>query len=246
MVTFDEVFALAVEIGTPAGLLPRPEDDLDFTYRKLLNSRDALLEYRAAAPKFFEDLAAVGVRVRNLTEVLYRGEAQAVPVILEWLPKVGSGLLKRDMVIVLGGSAYVEQNKQALVDEFRRIDPDDDPGDNSIRYIISDVLSRGAKASDVDLLMNLASDPRNGSARLSPARALGRFKTQRAKTVPLLLELLDDDRNKVWAYAAIALGLLRVPEARPRIAERLKAEDNPDWIIDLKKALKRIDEATTD
>jgi hypothetical protein len=64
-------------------------------------------------------------------------------------------------------------------------------------------------------------------------------------TVPLLMVLLDDDRSYVGAYAAVALGLLRVSEARDKIAERLKAEDDPDWIIDLKKALKRIDEAAS-
>ncbi|MFE4469384.1 HEAT repeat domain-containing protein [Leifsonia sp. NPDC056824] len=245
MVTFDEVFALAVEIGESSDFLPQAGDDLEAIYARLVNKREWIQAYQSAAAPLFSALSAEGIRIRRMADIRFLDIPEAIPVLIRWLPRVTQEDLKRDIISTLGDRRYFPQSKQALIDEFYRIDPKDDPGDNSVRFLISNVLARNAKAADIELMMTLAEDPRNGSARTSPIQALGRYKAKRALTVPLLMVLLDDDRDYVWAYAAVALGLLRVSEARDKIAERLKAEDHPDWIIDLKKALKRIDEAAS-
>ena len=244
MVTFDEVFALAVETGESTDLLPRPGDDLDAIYKRLLAQRQWMRDYQEAAAPLFGDLNAAGIQIRRLAEIPFLDITGAIPILVQWLPHVSDPDLKRDIVSVLGDRRYFPQAKQALIDEFYRIDPDRDPGDNSVRFRISDVLARNAKAGDVELLMALAREPRNGGARTPAIQALGRHKSKRALTVPLLIALLEVESDRVWAYAAVALGLLRVAGAREKILERLKAEDDPDWIIDLKKALKRIDESS--
>lgn len=246
MVTYDEVFALAVELGVSSDFLPRPDEtDLEAMFESLLREKESQREFQAAAAPVFRDLHSAGIGIRELTDIRFLDLPEAVPIIIKWFPQARNDLLIWEMIAILGDRRYFPQSKQALIDQFYRIDPRDDPGENSIRFRIAGALARNAKAADVDLLMALAGEPRNQSARTLPTQALGRFKAKREKTVPLLMRLLDDDSDRVWAYAAMALGLLRVTEAREKIAARLKAEDHPDWIIDLKKALKRIDEGSS-
>jgi HEAT repeat protein len=84
----------------------------------------------------------------------------------------------------------------------------------------------GGRWSVVEDLIEIATDTRHGYHRALVVAALGRIKKARDRVLPVLLELLNDD--KVAPYAVMGLGRLKASEARPAIEPFL---DHPDpWV----------------
>ena len=83
--------------------------------------------------------------------------------------------------------------------------------------LLADAFARVATTDDVDSLIDIASNPINGSARPGAAEALGRFKKHRDKSVPVLMVLRNDKSDCVYSSAAHALGLLREQSAKGEI-----------------------------
>lgn len=185
--------------------------------------------YAEAATGVLGDLEAAGFSVGTMADLRQRGvgNRRAVPVLVRWLPEITYLPLKRDLIAALGSSWARPAAARPLVEEFHRIDPAEDeaPG-TDVRWSIGDSLERVADESVLDDLIEIATDTRHGHHRALVVTALGRMRKARDRVLPVLLELLNDD--KVGPYAVRGLGKLKAPEARPAIEPFL---DHPDpWV----------------
>lgn len=157
----------------------------------------------------------------------------AVPVLMEWLPRVTNRDVKEMIVRALSVRWARPRAAPLLIDEFRTVD--DDPR-GSLRWAIGNALDVVADKSVLDDLLSIARDPRYGYTRQMIVLAIGRVGDERA--VDLLIELLDDD--DLVGHAVRALGKLRAKRARSAIERRL---DHPrTWVRkEAKKALERLE-----
>ena len=120
----------------------------------------------------------------------------AAPVLVDWLPRVETALVKERIVRSLTGEkAATPLALEPLVAEFRRAD---DPG---LKWAIGNALATLADDSIADELVELAQDRRHGSCRKMLMDALARTKDERA--LDALVELVDDDEVAGHAIAAL-------------------------------------------
>lgn len=239
MVTDDELRALAAELE-----LDERDLDVDYStdllYQQLLHMKANVDRYREEGAGLFSELRAAGFDVSDLQKLRTANNPTVVPVLLKWLPRIDFQLLRFDVLSVLDEPWARKIARQPLIEEIRRIDPATDLGEDSRRYSIADNLRRSVDDDNVDDMIAIATDPAFGSARRPAAESLGRMGKSWDKVVPVLLLLLDDDRDAVWVSAGQALGKLKVQEARAGIERRL---DDPDsWKRQqMRRALAKLD-----
>lgn len=203
--------------------------------------------YAESARGVLADLAAVGFPgIEEVGELQRHGidYRAAVPVLIEWLPKVRYLLLAEDIVRTLS----VRFARKMALPEFLHLfrqppaveDPirpkTSEPPEEHLRWVIGNGLGIFAGPSVADDLIEIALDRRFGQARTQIVNALPKTKDERVPAV--LLSVLDDPT--VAAFAADALGRMKFAEARASIEELLT---HPDKNVrnQAKKALKRID-----
>jgi hypothetical protein len=147
----------------------------------------------------------------------------AVPVLIEWLPRVRDPFLKEVIVRSLTGEAAAEgEGARALVDEFRQT-PSTGREWFSVKWAIGDALATLADAGVADDLLELVRDQSHGKARERLCDALVRTKDPRAPDA--LIEVLDEPELAGHAISALRrLGpkasLPHLARARPKL-ERL-------------------------
>ncbi|MGH3391006.1 MAG: HEAT repeat domain-containing protein [Actinomadura sp.] len=225
----------AVEIALSG---PAPQTPLAARRRRL---------YAESAAGVLADVAAAGFPgLEEVGELRRRGQdyKAAVPVLLEWLPRVRYLLLAEDIVRTLS----VGFAKKLALPEFLRLfrrppevaDPirpeTSEPAEEHLRWVIGNGLGIFAGPAVADDLIELALDRGYGQARTEIVRALPKTKDERVPQV--LLGLLDDPA--VSAFAVEALGKLKFTEAREPIA-RLLGHSDKNVRDQAEKALKRID-----
>jgi hypothetical protein len=204
--------------------------------------------YEESAHELLADLAAAGYGgIEKVGDLRRRGTADyraAVPILLEWLPRVSYLMLSEDIVRTLS----VSFAKRLAAPEFLRLfrDPPhledplrpatSEPPKEHLRWIIGNGLSIFAEPFLADELIELSLDRRFGHARYQIVSALP--KTKDKKVAGILMGLLDDPT--VRAAAIDALGKMKFTPARTSIETLL---EDPDKNIrdQAKKALKRID-----
>jgi HEAT repeat protein len=171
-------------------------------------------------------LAAAGFAARSLADLRHSGGPYrgAIPVLLEWLPKVTDRKVKEEIVRALSVPWAKPVAAQAMIEEFRHVDASLDPTGTGLRWTIGNALDVLADDSCFDELVELAQDRRFGRARQMIVLALGRSKNPAAAEV--LLGLVDDP--DVDGHAVKALGRLKAPVARA-VLER-KLDDNRAWV----------------
>lgn len=180
-------------------------------------------EYAAAAVGLLQDLARAGFKVESVGALRHRRARYkaAIPILLEWLPRVRYPSLKEDIVRTVSVPWAKPAAARALVTEFRSAE---DATGTGLRWAIANGLEVVADDSVFDDIVALLRDPSSGKAREMLAMALARLTPGRA--IPVLVNLLGDD--DVAGHAAIALGKLRAIEAVPEL-ERLLAHPKP-WV----------------
>lgn len=203
--------------------------------------------YSESAAGVLADLAAVGFAgIEEVGELRRHGidYRAAVPILIEWLPKVRYLLLAEDIVRTLS----VRFAKKIALPEFLRLfreplsveDPirpaTSEPPEEHLRWVIGNGLGIFADPSVADDLIELALDRRFGQARTQIVGALPKTKNERVPVV--LLGLLDDPT--VAAFAVEALGKIKYTGARASIEELLTHSDK-NVRTQAKKALRRID-----
>jgi HEAT repeat protein len=188
------------------------------------------------------DLSEAGVPVTDLWE-LVNGKKQyraAVPVLIEWLndldrrvPAPDREKVREGLVRALTIPAARPAAAPALLAQFRAVA---DPTGVGPRWVIGNALEVVADDSVFEEVAALARDRSYGRARQMPVLGLGRSRDPRA--VPLLVELLDDP--DVAAHAAMALGKLGAPAARPALERLAAGGATPAARKEAKKALARL------
>ncbi len=191
--------------------------------------------YRQAAAPVLQALAASGFSVRSLGELRQSGAAYdaAIPILVEWLPRVTNLQVKEDLVRTLSVPWAASVAVPALLAELERADIQQSDG---LRWAIANGIAVTAGDAEFDQLAVLATDRKYGKAREMLALALGNCHDPRA--VDVLLRLLADEQ--VVGHAVMALAKLRPKVARLPIQELLKHPTG--WVrAEAAKALAAID-----
>jgi HEAT repeat protein len=124
---------------------------------------------------------------------------RAVPVLVEWLPRVDDPRVKESMVRSLAGQRGARGvGAQRLIEEFRRPEYAEE---SSLRWAIGNTLATIAGPADADGIIEILRDRSGGMARQMLCDALGR--TRDPRRVDVLIDLIDDD--SVAGHAILAL-----------------------------------------
>lgn len=171
----------------------------------------AVLQYQRAAGPLLEALAAAGFRLARVGELpqKWREYGAAVPVLVDWLPRLTDRYVKEDVVRALSVPWARPLAAGVLIEEFERLDADD-----ALRWAIGNALEVVADTSNVQDLLRLSLARQHGKARQMVVLALARTAAT-AEVVEALVGLLTD--GDVAAHAAMALGKLRAGQARPQL-----------------------------
>lgn len=203
--------------------------------------------YSENAAGLFVDLAAVGFDGLDEVGELRRQGVNykaAVPILLEWLPRVTYLPLAEDIVRTLSVPfakkealpIFLTMFEEPPVVEDPMRPPTSEPAEEHLRWVFGNGLGIFADSSVASRMIDLACSRQYGQARTEIVVNLPKTKDYRVPFV--LLGLLDDP--SVAAFAVQALGKLKYIEARPKIAELMSHSDR-NVRDQAKKALKRID-----
>jgi HEAT repeat protein len=190
-------------------------------------------EADSAEAPLLEELGAAGVKIESMWDLVnysfdYR---QAVPILIEWLPKMQNIRVREAIVRALTVKFASPAAIKPLLVEF-------ECGSEFIRWEVGNALHEVADKSVSGELMRLAAERKYGTGRRMIVIALGRLKERRA--VPLLVDLLKDP--DVQGHALNALKLLNPVEARPAI-EPFLTHKNKWFRREAKAAIAKFDRA---
>ncbi len=187
-----------------------------------------------------EALAEVGVEASNIFGLVnsLKPYPKAIPVLLEFLPRVEDIAIKEGIVRALTVKEASGIAAKPLLLEFERLNSTMPSREASLKWAIGNALSVVATDEVFNDVERLVTDKKHGKAREMLAVALGRMKDRRA--VDVLIKLLTDEM--VAGHAIIALGKLRAKEARAAIVPFL---DHPEpWVRkEARRTLDKIDKA---
>jgi HEAT repeat protein len=186
-------------------------------------------------------LRTAGVDVRSVYDLVNTNEPypEAIPVLLEYLPKVRNEIIKAGVARALTVGEARPVAAKPLIREFLTF-PSETEKQQHTKWAIGNALSVVADDSVFEEVLALLTDQRHGWTRSGVVEALVGMRIHRNRAVAALMGFLDD--KDLATQAVIALGNLRVPEARPRIEPFLKHPD--PWVRQqTKRALAKIDKA---
>ena len=186
-------------------------------------------------------LQETGLAVESVYDLVNspRPYPQAIPVLLRLLGDVEDDRTKEGIVRALGVKEARGVAAPALIEEFKRIDPEQTGSRQDLKWAIGNALSVVMDETVFDDVAQLLRDKRHGDAREMLVLGVARLKDRRSEG--LLMQLLDDD--ELAGHAIIALGRLKAKRARPRIEQYL--QHTKPWIRrEARKALERIDRAS--
>jgi hypothetical protein len=185
------------------------------------------------------ELGKIGVHVSSTQDFMNTREPypEAIPVLLEMLPKMQGYALKEVIVRSLGVKEAKGRAEPLLIAEFGSSLPDDSRDASSLRWAIAntfDILGGGKDASES--LLQFLTDSRSGRAREMLSLAAAKSKNRAA--IPILLDLLEIDN--FTGFAAEGLGILRAEEAISKLKLIVEGHSNA-WVRrQAKTALKRL------
>jgi hypothetical protein len=183
------------------------------------------------------DRAAVGFQVRSLADLRHSGVhyRRAVPVLLDWLPRVTDRKVKEEIVRALSVPWAKPQATRPMIEEFRRVETSLDPTGTGLRWTMGNALDVLEDDSCFEELVELVRDRHFGKATQMVVLGLGKSKKPEAAEV--LLGLVDDP--DVDGHAVKALGRLKAPAARAALERKL--DDSRAWVRgEARKALAKL------
>jgi hypothetical protein len=159
---------------------------------------------------------------------------RAVPILLEWLPRIDDLRVKEAVVRHLSTKYAKPVAAQPLVEEFRRTPTDQE----ALKWAIGNALDVVADNSVVPELLELAREQQHGSGRQMIVRRLGRAPKQ-PEIVETLAGLLEDEDVALHAMSALRQQL-GPAAARPHIA---RLQDHSSELIrtQARRELKKLD-----
>ncbi|MDL4815025.1 HEAT repeat domain-containing protein [Actinomadura opuntiae] len=170
----------------------------------------------------------------------------AVPVLVEWLPKVTYYPLADDIVRALSFGFAKKQARPVFLRLFRDPPHVEDPQfpevasqrRKDLRVVLGQALGQFADPTMADDLIELARDRSCGEARASLVNP-GLAKTKDERVPEILVDLLNDPA--VASFAVQGLGRIRYLPARPQIEAALDSSDI-NVRDQARRALKRLDD----
>jgi len=187
-------------------------------------------------------LRAAGTQVVSTQDLVNTNDqyTNAIPVLLEMLPKVSTYAMKKIIVRSLGVREAKGKAESLLIALFETSLSDRSRDAETLRWIIAntfDILGGGRGVSES--LLRLLADPRSGGSRQMLSLAVA--KTKNRDAIPVLLDLINND--EFTGHVAEALGILRAAEATPKLKEIAGSHKKP-WVRrQAKTALRRLGEA---
>jgi HEAT repeat protein len=168
------------------------------------------------------DLRRIGYDVETLGQLPSRGRRlrDAVPILLEWLPRVTDPGVRESLVRALSVREARPAAIGPLVREFEETEND------MHRWAVGNALEVVADDRAFDDLERIVREPRYGKAREMVVMALGNMKKRRDDALRLLTELLDDD--ELAQHALLGLEKLGDPRAIPAVERMTEHEDR--WL----------------
>lgn len=156
---------------------------------------------RLATRALRKELAAVGVRVRSVWDLVNTGEPYptGIPVLIRHLSLPYDDPTKEAIARALTVREARGIAAEALIEEFKRLPaPETTLGP---KWAIGNALAMVATKEHIEELLELALDKRHGPARSQLPRALGKFRTPAVKAA--LEQLLTDPDTAVEAERAL-------------------------------------------
>jgi HEAT repeats len=162
---------------------------------------------REALVAVIDELRNAGYQISSLDELRRSGQryVSAVPVLLNWLPRVGSPDAKESIVRTLSVPWAKPEAGSILLNEFEKAPKEAE----SLRWSIGNALEVLAVPSLLERVVEIVGRKENGKAREMFVLALARIRNPRS--VEVLIKLLDDE--EVAGHAVVALRKLKAPEA---------------------------------
>jgi len=147
---------------------------------------------------------------------------RAVPILIDWLPRVDDPNVKDAMVRSLTGQRTARgEGTRRLIAEFHRPEYAEE---TSLRWAIGNALATLAGPADADAIIEILRDRGGGMARQMLCEAVSRTKDPRR--VDVLIDLIEDDSvagHAILALRRIGRGKLLKPErTRPNLEALLK------------------------
>lgn len=187
-------------------------------------ARSAQIRSSATTKPLLDQLAELGYRVENLSELRHRGKPwkTALPILLSWLSSVDDLSVKEDIVRCLSVPWIGDKATAELIEEFKKYAPilpkPSNPWvGNQLREIpeeekklgpyFSLAWAIGNALSIVDVkgferqIVELCRNPKYGVARQMLVLGLGRFRSSEAEETAV--ELLNDEQVQVQAIGAL-------------------------------------------
>lgn len=196
---------------------------------------DNVKNYDRHAAPLIQDLRDAGFVVEAVGD-LRKGAPYpaAVPILIEWLPKIEDRYVKEDVIRTLSVPWARPDAVAPILREFKRL-PDEPLG---VKWAAGNALEVIADDSVFEEIVDIATDPGYGKAREMVVAALGNMTDPRA--VEILMDLLDNEA--VAPFAVMGLGKLKAAAAREKIEPFL---GHPEATVrrEAKRALAKIDRA---
>jgi hypothetical protein len=191
---------------------------------------------------------------------------EAIPVLLEWLPRVRHPRIKAGIVRALTVKEARGVAGKLLIDEFKRVEaPPQQPRFEHLRdqrgrwlrdptpeerypaqlwhlkWAIGNALGYIADESVISEVMELLRDKQHGGTRSELVWALVRLRPEGAEE--LILDLLDDEDDGVAIQAALAAGRLGLQAARAKIEQRFLRHRDSWMRQQAKRALAKLNKS---
>lgn len=154
--------------------------------------------------------------VPGVLEPAHFDAARAMPVLLEWLPRVTNEKLREAMVRHLAIKARDGVVAEALIEEYHR------PGSASYKWVVADTLTFACERRHFSAITDLAADTSHGMGRQPLVGMLWRIKTPAADEI--LLKALANPDTALAAMSALRRRFGN-PAARQHIASLLQHPD---------------------
>lgn len=221
---------------------------LDKEYKELLNapnkSKDDFAkqnEIRISLAKELEkeeltlvqDLKMIGLNITSVWDLVNTKDRypKAIPILIEHLKKEYHERNKEGIVRALSVKEAVGKAASALINEYNQTSKDKE----SLRWAIGNAIYTVVTENDVESILSVVKDIKNGASRQMFVAALGKTKSPKAEEY--LIHSLEDE--EVIPQALEALGRMKSKKAKEKI---MALANHPKTVIkkEANKALRKL------
>ncbi len=185
-----------------------------------------------------KELLNVGIQIDNIYDLVNTRESypEAIPVLLSLIAsQVVEDIKEREGIVrALAVKEAVGKAGTILINEYNRTSIEH----KYYRWAIGNTMCVVIVKEDLESVLQIVSNKKNGMSRQMFVMALGKLKSEKDRSEDTLISLMDDD--EVAPHALDALGKLRSKKAADKIRTLIN-HDRPLIRKEAVKALKRIE-----